>query len=89
MIQTWCDNCGKPLGEDARRKSADTDPRHHRYCSACWFRAARLGLGLTQRALAEAIGVSTTMIRHIEHGRRNVSRQTAASLRLLQNQKTK
>lgn len=47
------------------------------------FRHARALLGLTQRALAEALGLHWNTVARIERGEIRVTRHVAAALRLL------
>ena len=41
------------------------------------FRQIRKGLGITQLELGNAVGVSDTLISHIEHGRRKITKKLA------------
>lgn len=44
---------------------------------------ARQALGMTQRELAEALGITSTAIRHMERARRPIERRTDLAIRYL------
>ena len=50
---------------------------------AAEFRAARATLGLTQAALAEALGVSRSHVSHVEQGCERASTALCAHVRLM------
>jgi len=73
--------CIQILERGADRGVFPTPPQRRRIEIAAWLRRERAALGITQRVLAEAVGMSTPWISQVEGGATSISDAMVARLR--------